>query len=56
MILDQPVLHSLPQGTFYAWMKKKGKLGGQHKVPRLSADRKHLEDILDIVREKNPVP
>jgi hypothetical protein len=26
-------------------MKRKGKLGGQHKVPRLSNDRKYIEEI-----------
>lgn len=31
---------------FYDWMKQKGKLGGQHKVPRLSNDRKLLEELI----------
>jgi len=43
--LQVPVIHSLPQGTFYNWLKSKGKLGGQHKVPRLSNDRKLLDEI-----------
>jgi len=30
-------------------MKKKGKLGGQHKVPRLSNDRKIIEDIKSMI-------
>lgn len=41
-----PAVHSLPQGTFYNWMKNRGKLGGQNKVPRLSNDRKYIEEIL----------
>jgi hypothetical protein len=41
-----PIVHSLPKGTFYEWMRKRGKLGGQHKVPRLSNDRQYLEEIL----------
>ncbi|MDQ3071986.1 MAG: GH3 auxin-responsive promoter family protein [Bacteroidota bacterium] len=45
--LRMPVIHVLQQGTFYAWMKKRGKLGGQHKVPRLSNNREFVEDILE---------
>ncbi len=43
--LSMPVLRSLEKGVFTAWLKSKGKLGGQHKVPRLSNDRKHIEEI-----------
>jgi hypothetical protein len=31
---------------FSDWLKAKGKLGGQHKVPRLSNDRKHIDELL----------
>jgi hypothetical protein len=48
MALKPPVVHCVPKGTFYTWLKKKGKLGGQHKVPRLSNTREYLNDILDI--------
>lgn len=41
-----PKIHSVPEGTFYNWMKKRGKLGGQNKVPRLSNSREYVEDIL----------
>jgi hypothetical protein len=34
------------EGTFYEWLKQKGKLGGQHKIPRLSNDRKQIEELL----------
>jgi len=44
--LKMPRIQSVPDNTFYNWLKKKGKLGGQHKVPRLSNDRALLEDIL----------
>lgn len=44
--LRMPVVRALRKGTFYNWMKKRGKLGGQNKVPRLSNDRQHVEDIL----------
>jgi hypothetical protein len=36
----------LPTGSFNHWLKIKGKLGGQHKVPRLSNDRTILEEVL----------
>lgn len=45
--MKAPVVHSMHKGTFYNWLHKKGKLGGQHKVPRLSNDRRVLEDILE---------
>jgi len=44
--LRLPVLHALQKGTFENWLRSKGKLGGQHKVPRLSNERKFLEEIL----------
>ena len=34
------------QGLFNDWLKKNGKLGGQHKVPRLSNERTHIEQLL----------
>jgi hypothetical protein len=34
------------EGAFYDWLKQKGKLGGQHKIPRLSNDRKQIEELL----------
>ena len=46
MALRRPLLHVAPEGTFYNWMKNRGKLGGQHKVPRLANDRVYLDDIL----------
>jgi len=47
--LRMPVVHSLPKNAFNYWLKQKGKLGGQHKVPRLSNDRKYVEEILKTV-------
>ena len=44
--LRLPIVHVLPAGTFTRWLKTKGKLGGQHKVPRLSNERTVLEEIL----------
>lgn len=36
--LDSPEVVLLPPGAFAAWMRSQGKLGGQHKVPRVIAD------------------
>jgi hypothetical protein len=36
--LDPPELKAVPRGTFEAWMKSRGQLGGQHKVPRVIAN------------------
>jgi len=47
--LQMPVVHSVPEGTFYNWMRKRGKLGGQHKVPRLSNTREYMDDILEMI-------
>lgn len=46
LALVAPRIHSVPEGTFYEWMKKRGKLGGQNKVPRLSNSREFVDDIL----------
>lgn len=43
--LKRPKVHVLNAGDFDHWLKQKGKLGGQHKVPRLSNDRKIIEEI-----------
>ncbi|RYD58286.1 MAG: GH3 auxin-responsive promoter family protein [Sphingobacteriales bacterium] len=44
--LRMPIVHVMPKDGFKAWLKDKGKLGGQHKVPRLSNERNYLEEIL----------
>jgi hypothetical protein len=51
MILGEPQIRIMPKGTFYAWLKSKGKLGGQYKVPRLSNERKYVEEILGMIME-----
>jgi hypothetical protein len=43
-----PIIHKAKQGLFFEWMKEKGKLGGQNKVPRLSNSRKYIEELLKI--------
>ena len=49
--LVMPTVRNLPRGTFYKWLKAKGKLGGQHKVPRLSNNRKIVDEVLGMVNE-----
>ena len=44
--LGMPLVKSLRKGIFTEWLRSKGKLGGQHKVPRLSNDRKYVEELL----------
>ncbi len=46
--LNKPVIHSAKKGLFYKWMKQNNKLGGQHKIPRLSNSRDFLEELLEI--------
>lgn len=46
-VLQLPIIHVAPLGTFYEWMKHRDKLGAQNKVPRLANNRIYLEDILE---------
>jgi hypothetical protein len=46
MTLTMPIVRQAEKGLFYNWLKLKGKLGGQHKVPRLSNDREFIEELL----------
>jgi hypothetical protein len=46
--LRLPVIRVMEKGTFYHWMNKRGKLGGQNKVPRLSNNRTFIEEILEL--------
>jgi hypothetical protein len=49
LLLQEPRIRVLPPHTFYNWLKMKGKLGGQYKVPRLSNDRKYVDEILQLL-------
>ena len=48
LILKKPKIYIAPEKTFYKWLKSKNKLGGQNKVPRLSNNRKYIEEILKL--------
>ena len=41
-------LHVAKPKTFYKWLKQKGKIGGQHKVPRLSNTREYLDELMEL--------
>jgi len=44
--LRLPLVKVLDKGIFKEWLRKKGKLGGQHKIPRLCNDRKYIDEII----------
>ena len=48
LTLAMPKINVAKEGLFYNWLKQNGKLGGQHKVPRLSNTRKYLEELLEL--------
>lgn len=50
MVLNEPIVRPMPTGAFYAWLKKRDKLGGQYKVPSLSNDRSYVDQLLEITR------
>lgn len=46
--LDIPKVRSMKKGTFHKWLDMKGKLGGQHKIPRLSNNRTYIDEIIEM--------
>ncbi|AUC74241.1 GH3 auxin-responsive promoter family protein [Olleya sp. Bg11-27] len=46
MTLNKPKIHVARTQLFYDWLKQNNKLGGQHKVPRLSNTRQYLDELL----------
>jgi hypothetical protein len=46
--LRMPAVHQARTGLFADWLKGRGKLGGQHKVPRLSNERTLIEELLSM--------
>jgi len=45
-VLHFPHIQKMPANSFYNWLKANNKIGGQFKVPRLSNDRRILEEVL----------
>ena len=52
--LMRPTLTVVPPGTFYRWMKSRGKAGGQNKVPRLFNDRTYIDQLTADERSNDP--
>lgn len=48
MALQMPIVTIVKPKTFYKWLKLKGKIGGQNKIPKLSSKRTILEEIMKI--------
>lgn len=46
--LRLPKIHIARENLFYDWLKSKDKLGGQHKIPRLSNKRDYIEELLQM--------
>jgi hypothetical protein len=42
-----PRLVELPPGSFHRWMREHGKLGDQHKIPRVTNDRSVVDGLLE---------
>lgn len=46
MTLGPPEVVVMKEGSFYNWLKSRQKLGGQHKIPRLSNNREYVDALL----------
>jgi hypothetical protein len=46
--LEMPHLIVAREGLFFDWLKKKNKLGGQNKVPRLANNREYIDQLLEL--------
>ncbi len=51
LALKQLEVIAVPKGTFHKWLRSKGKMGGQNKVPRLSNSRKYVDDLISIMNK-----
>ena len=55
MTLNPLVINVARQNLFYDWLKERDKLGGQHKIPRLSNERTYLEQLLKMQFAEPPL-
>lgn len=51
LAVEELELIVLPPGTFRSWMRRRGKLGGQNKVPKLANHRRYAEELLAFINE-----
>jgi hypothetical protein len=54
--LDAPEVLAVPHGAFSAWMKSRGQLGGQHKVPRVIANAVLFDGLRRFMAERRAIP
>ncbi len=50
-VLGEPTVHCVQEGSFYKWMKSKNKLGGQHKIPKVSNERKNIDEMISLLND-----
>ena len=50
--LGRPEVIVAQSGLFYKWLKDRGKLGGQHKVPRLSNNREYMDQLIELNKDE----
>lgn len=51
--LGMPIVKPMEKDTFYLWMKSRGKMGGQNKVPKLSNNRDYVDSIMEFISSKS---
>jgi hypothetical protein len=51
----QLIINVACENLFYEWLKDRDKLGGQHKIPRLSNQRDYLEQLKEMQSKNNPI-
>ena len=52
LALQFPKVSVMPSGTFDAWLQSKNRLGGQHKVPRLTNQTADLDRIVELADQE----
>jgi len=53
--LEMPHVQVAKKGLFYEWMKLKGKVGGQNKIPRLANNRQYLDQLIELNKTFQPL-
>ena len=46
LALDKPRMTAVPKGTFMRWMRARGRMGSQGKIPRLANHRRFVEEVV----------
>ncbi len=53
--MHAPLVRAVASGTFAAWMKSRGKMGGQHKVPRIINDRELFDSLCAVAQRTDEI-